>query len=350
MDLSVSNGPPQTPNTGERLAAWLSEALAAEVTVAALEPLSGGAIQDNRAVTARVDGVSRRYVLRKNAPASLSFSHDRRLEFALVRAAKAAGVAVPEPVAFCEDASVIGEPFALYGFVEGVALGPRVVRDEALEPARRGIARQAGAQMAKIHAVRPPHRDLAGLPPPPDDRAIADVAILRGSLDDAGIERPVLEWGLRWAEATSPPPRGPVLIHRDFRTGNYLVGPEGIAAVLDWEFADWGDPMVDLGWFCAACWRFGREDREAGGVGHRQDLYEGYEAAGGTAVDDAAVRYWEVMAHIRWAVIALEQGRRHTSGREPSLELALTARIVPELELAIIRATAPNRWRRRGEG
>ena len=38
------------------------------------------------------------------------------------------------------------------------------------------------------------------------------------------------------------------------------------------------------------------------------------------------------MAHLRWAVIALEQGHRHVSGRELSLELALTGRMVPELE------------------
>ncbi len=50
------------------------------------------------------------------------------------------------------------------------------------------------------------------------------------------------------------------------------------------------------------------------------------------------------MAHLRWAVIALEQGARHVSGREFSLELALTGRMVPELEQAILRATAPDAW------
>jgi hypothetical protein len=57
------------------------------------------------------------------------------------------------------------------------------------------------------------------------------------------------------------------------------------------------------------------------------------------------VRYWEVMAHLRWAVIALQQGERHASGREPSLEHALTARIAAELELAVLNMTAPAQWR-----
>jgi hypothetical protein len=61
-------------------------------------------------------------------------------------------------------------------------------------------------------------------------------------------------------------------------------------------------------------------------------------------IDDEAVRYWEVMAHLRWAVIALEQGHRHISGREPSLELALTGRMAPELERIILRMTAPELW------
>jgi hypothetical protein len=52
------------------------------------------------------------------------------------------------------------------------------------------------------------------------------------------------------------------------------------------------------------------------------------------------------MAHLRWAVIALEQGHRHLSGREHSLELALTGRITPELERAILKMTSPDTWRK----
>ncbi len=49
--------------------------------------------------------------------------------------------------------------------------------------------------------------------------------------------------------------------------------------------------------------------------------------------------YWEVMAHVRWAVIALQQAERHASGAQESLELALTAHVVPELELEILDRT-----------
>ena len=104
-------------------------------------------------------------------------------------------------------------------------------------------------------------------------------------------------------------------VHRDFRTGNYMVDAHGLTAVLDWEFAGRGDPMSDIGWFCAECWRFGKTELEAGGIAPRAVFYEGYQAQSGAQIDDASVRYWEVMAHLRWAVIALEQGHRHLSGR-----------------------------------
>jgi aminoglycoside phosphotransferase (APT) family kinase protein len=154
----------------------------------------------------------------------------------------------------------------------------------------------------------------------------------------------VLEWGLRWAEMNSPPAASApsakvgeiVLTHQDFRTGNYLVDDRGLTAVLDWEFCAWGDPMADIGWFCAKCWRFGAVENEAGGIAPRAPFYRGYERASGRRIDPAAVRYWEVMAHLRWAVIALQQADRHLVHGEPSLDLALTGRRPPELELEIL--------------
>jgi Ser/Thr protein kinase RdoA (MazF antagonist) len=206
---------------------------------------------------------------------------------------------------------------------------------------REKLVRHIGREMARIHAIRPPQAKLAFLGAPPADPVAADIAALRAGLDAMGIARPALEWGLRHCERRLAASGHVRLVHRDLRTGNYMVDDKGLTGILDWEFADWGDPMSDLGWFCAACWRFGREDLEAGGVGSRTSFYQGYLAGGGLPIDDARVRLWEVMAHLRWAMIALQQGQRHLSGKEPSLALALTSRIVPELELAVLRATVP---------
>jgi aminoglycoside phosphotransferase (APT) family kinase protein len=129
-----------------------------------------------------------------------------------------------------------------------------------------------------------------------------------------------------------------VLCHNDFRTGNIMFDARGVTAVLDWEFAGWGDPHADLGWLCAKCWRFGNDAEEAGGIGPRDALYAGYADAGGAPPDPGRVAWWEIAAHLRWATIALDQAERHLSGAEPSLELALTGHIVPQLEWDILAA------------
>jgi aminoglycoside phosphotransferase (APT) family kinase protein len=54
-----------------------------------------------------------------------------------------------------------------------------------------------------------------------------------------------------------------VTVHGDFRSGNLLVGPDGLRAVLDWELAHAGDPAEDIGWLCAPAWRFGGPGRSA---------------------------------------------------------------------------------------
>jgi len=151
---------------------------------------------------------------------------------------------------------------------------------------------------------------------------------------------PVLEWGLAWCEAHAPRTGRIALLHRDYRTGNYLVHEGRLAGVLDWEFAAFGDPLEDIGWLFARCWRFGRHERRCGGIADAERFLAGYEAAAGHPVDRDAIAFWEVVAHLRWAVIALQQAERHLSGDERSLELALTGHIPPELELEILNLTA----------
>jgi aminoglycoside phosphotransferase (APT) family kinase protein len=267
-------------------------------------------------------------------------SHSREHEFALLRIAKAAGITVPEPLWCCTDTEVIGRAFYLMRRVPGVAAGHRIVRDLSLGGDREALAERLGRELARIHSITPQSvaggERLAFLAPASGNPGLDRVRLYRGYLDDLGEPRPAIEWGLRWLELNSREASEVTLVHQDFRTGNFLVDQHGLTAILDWEFCAWGDPMSDIGWFCAKCWRFGATEREAGGIAPRAPFYRGYEAASGRRVDPGAVHYWEVAAHVRWAVIALQQAARHLSGEERSLELALTGRIVPELELEVL--------------
>ncbi|RYY93726.1 MAG: phosphotransferase family protein, partial [Comamonadaceae bacterium] len=119
-----------------------------------------------------------------------------------------------------------------------------------------------------------------------------------------------------------------VLVHGDFRTGNFIVGPEGIRAVLDWEIAHAGDPMEDLGYLCMRTWRFGGP-QPVGGFGARADLFAAYEKAGGS-VDREEVRFWEVVGSMRWALGCVRRGYAFRHQQQRKLEFAAVGRRVEE--------------------
>ncbi|EWY38592.1 aminoglycoside phosphotransferase [Skermanella stibiiresistens SB22] len=331
----------------DRLEPWIAgQAGADAVTVTGLRKLSGGAIQENWSADLEIAGGPHAgrhaVVIRTDAPSGVAVSHGRAQEFALFKVAHEAGVTVPEPLWLEPTGTVTGRAFFVMRKADGVAAGHRLVKDDTLGGGRVALAEALGRQLARIHAIRPPRAELDFLEMPEGSPATYAIGRYRAWLDGAGVSKPVLEWGLRWLELNAPPRGEVALCHNDFRTGNYMVDAGGLTAVLDWEFAAWGDPMADLGWFCAPCWRFGARAREAGGVGARDDFYRAYEAESGRPLDRAIVGYWEVMATVRWAVIALQQADRHVSGGETNLELALTAHVVPELELDILDMTKRN--------
>ena len=334
----------QDPAVRARLAAFIAKASGEAVGALEATPLAGGAIQENWLVNVELAGRRQELVLRTDAPSRVAMSHGRAQEFALLCAAHRAGVTVPEPLWLCRDPSVLGQDFYLMRRVAGVAPGNRVVKDLKLGGERKRLAERLGAELARIHNILPGAAGLQFLPLPRSSPALDEVARLRADLDGREDGYPILEWGLRWLERKAPPAGEVVLVHHDFRTGNYMVDENGLTAILDWEFAAWGEPMTDIGWFCAKCWRYGADGLEAGGIAPRADFYRGYESGSGRRIDPDAVHYWEVMAHLRWAVIALQQMDRHLGGGEHSLQLALTGRILPELERTIIELIAPGPW------
>jgi aminoglycoside phosphotransferase (APT) family kinase protein len=203
--------------------------------------------------------------------------------------------------------------------------------------ARAHLPQQLGAALAAIHRIDPGAPALRGLlavPAAGQTPAQAQIEQLERDLDRIGEPHPAIELCLRWLhQHEPPPPERLVLVHGDYRIGNLLVTPEGLAGVIDWEFAHLGDPLEDLAWGLIREWRFGVDELRCGGVGSAEDYFAAYEAAGGTAIDRRHAFYWEVLHNVRWAVGTLNQAERHLSGVEPNLEFASLGRRCAEMEL-----------------
>lgn len=327
------------PANTRALCNWLEAALgASSVTIRGLEILGGGAVQENWRLDVTLTGGPRAgehtWVLRTDAAARLPLSLDRASEFAVLDAARRHGVRVAEPIVHTNDDAIIGRPFLIQAWVSGIAQARRIVRDPALASYGEALAEELGAELARLHRITP--SSSAGLPflaLPMRPAGRAEVQRLRTALDGASEPRPALEYVLAWLDANAPERRPLVLVHGDYRTGNYLAEEGRLAAILDWEFAHWGDRHEDVGWFCAPCWRFGAPSREAGGIATRAAFYRGYNSMADEPLDERVIPYWEVHALAKWATVALLQGDRFRTGGEMSIELALTGLMPPEMEL-----------------
>ena len=325
----------------DRIAGFIARrAGAGHVAVKRFDKLSGGAIQSNFALTLTMTGGTHAgdhtFVIRSDAPSQLSVSLTREQEFEVLRQAFAAGVTTPEPLWLCRDREVIGQIFCVMRKIAGTANGRQLVKANLPADQAGALVFRLGQELARLHRIRPDTVDLPFLPIPRQPAALARIQSYRDALDAIAEPHPVLEWALNWLRDKMPPAHAIALCHCDFRTGNYMVEHGRLTGILDWEFATWSDPYEDLGWLCAKSWRFGNNSKEVGGIGDKAELFAGYASVAGNAVEPETVRYWEVMAMVRWAIIALQQAQRHLSGAERSLELALTGRMVPEMELDLL--------------
>jgi aminoglycoside phosphotransferase (APT) family kinase protein len=179
----------------------------------------------------------------------LPTAHDMAREFRVISALADTAVPVAPAVALCEDPDVLGAPFYLMGFVDGVVLDkPKLLA--ALDPA--DATRSCELLMhtlVDLHEVEPLAVGLGEFGRP------------------AGfLARQVRRWHQQWQASetrpldvlaatverltsTLPEQSAPAIVHGDYRLTNvmYTPGIDRIAAVVDWEMATLGDPLTDVG-------------------------------------------------------------------------------------------------------
>jgi aminoglycoside phosphotransferase (APT) family kinase protein len=115
-----------------------------------------------------------------------------------------------------------------------------------------------------------------------------------------------------------------------------MVDEEGLVGILDWEFAHLGDPAEDLAWPLVRAWRFGVDHLRLGGIGEVEPYLEHYNALTGRRITFEELFYWEVAGNVRWAIGSLNQAKRHLSGQERSVELAVIGRLASEVEYELL--------------
>lgn len=300
-------------------------------------PLYGGACQENFKIELKHEGKDLKLAMRSDAARSLPGSLKRRDEFAVIEAAVKAGVRTPAARWLSPGLLRDGADAYFLDWAPGEAIGRRIVREKELETARARLPAELAQSLARLHTVKP--SDAASLPlgKPPERPSLWALKQLREMLDSLPVPFPAVELALRWLEERAPAKEDVVLVHGDFRTGNFLVTSNGLAAILDWEFAHWGSPYEDLSWISVRDWRFGRLDKPIGGFAKRDHFYTAYQAAGRPKVDEAQVLWWEIMGNLRWAVGSAFQGERYLSGEERNLELIAIARRAVEMEWEALR-------------
>jgi aminoglycoside phosphotransferase (APT) family kinase protein len=319
------------PDTAEELQrtleAVLLERIGHPVTLTLPVQLSGGASKESWSFDLIDRDVAQPLILRRDPPGATALSHAGD-EHGLLDAVRAAGVPAPRVLWSGSVEAWRGATFIVMERVEGETLARRILRDPEFAVARSRLLGQVAQAMAHVHAV-----DVDSVVPHLRHRSSEQlVDDVESMLDSGPNPHPVFELALRWLRANQPVEESPTVVHADFRMGNLIVGTEGLRSVIDWELSHVGDPIRDLGYFCVRSWRFGADDKPAGGIGSRHELVEEYQRAGGRHVDMATLRFWEVYGTTVWGAQTGFLTQQFLRDGVRSVELAAIGRRAVEME------------------
>jgi aminoglycoside phosphotransferase (APT) family kinase protein len=293
-----------------------------------LIPLTGGASADiNRIILANEDELIVRRTLSQEKSV---MAIPKILEAKIQKVVKKNGAPVPAIIFEFSEGKEIGEGYVMEA-IPGETIPRKILRDEKFAAAREKLPFEIGRSLAKIHQTQL------------DDLKALDQVTFSDSLEKLfqvylsfNQPQPVFDLAFKWLEAQKLTEYGDVLVHGDFRFGNFIISEENLESIIDWELAHIGNPMEDLGWLCVRSWRFGNVEKRVGGLGDIKDLIAGYESNSDIKIDESQLDIWQLYGSLRWGVICMMQTFAHLSGMVNSLEKAAIGRRVSETEFDLM--------------
>lgn len=333
------------------LAARIPEAR--KVRVLDLEAQTEGFSQETFSFTAEVAGpgglARSHWVVKREPAAGLLEPYDLEPEFRVLHALSDDPLPSPRTPWFERDPAVLERPFYAMERLPGeVPIPAPGARGEGPFDAteRAALAPQVMDALAALHAIDWGARGLAFLGVPTSGAASAQVERWAARLArSGGAPAPVVAEALAWLRRHAPADETLVLLHGDYRLGNWLVERAGAATrltgILDWEMVHLGDPVEDLAWCASHLWR-ARTPRAAC-LASPAELIALYERASGRRVDPERLRYYEVLAIVKMIAIMTTGVRAFAEGRTHDLRMAIFDHQLPFLHalLAALRGWLP---------
>lgn len=191
------------------------------------------------------------FVLRKPPVGAIKRGHDMSREFKVQSGVQKGFSKVPKMYAYTDDASILGSEFYLMEKVNGIILNYKEAKSRDLAPnAYETIANSWLDTFVELHQLDYHAVGLSDLGRPEGyvERQVSNWGkqYLKAATEDVPIAKKVMQW----MEKHQPKTYEHCLIHNDYKYDNVVFEDatwKNINAVLDWEMATLGDPLMDLG-------------------------------------------------------------------------------------------------------
>ena len=305
----------------ESLQCFLDERLGDRVPVSVDRITGGGSCE----VFALDRGESSWVLRRAPRHPSSATAHDVLREFRILDAIKDEAVRIARPVLSCSDADVFGSPFYVMERISGSPIRAALPAGWAVAPETHGQALEELVDaLVAIHAVDWGACGLGDLAHT-DDYLDHQLTRWLTHLDDTGgRDLPVAHRIAGWLSDRRPSAQANALCHGDYKLDNLLFAgdlPPRLLAVVDWEMAAIGDPLIDLAWALIfhpgpeGTMPLGRTKDPKFALDHlpgRRELVDRYAERSGR--DATAIGWYDVFARWKLAIVLEGSYAKHQSG------------------------------------